>query len=69
MLKELWIDFRVNKHHRYISAHRIAEALGKIKAEAAPFFHAFTGYDTILFFNGMGKKKLGNLLYQRHFKN
>ena len=57
MLKELWTDFRVNKHHRYISAHGIAKALGKIKAEAVPFFHALTGCDIILFFNGMGKRK------------
>ena len=38
MLRELWIDFGVNKHHRYISAHGIAKALGKKKAEALPFF-------------------------------
>ena len=37
MLKELWIDFGVNKHHRYILAHEIAKALGKEKAEALPF--------------------------------
>ena len=38
MLKEVQIDFGVNKHHRYISAHGIAKALGKDKAEALPFF-------------------------------
>ena len=54
------MDFRVNKH-RYISAHGIAKALGNIKAEAEPFFHALIGCHTILFFNGMGKKEsLGN---------
>ena len=57
MLTELLIDFRVNKHHRYISAHGIAKASRKIKAEALPFFHTFIGCDTVLFFNGMGKKK------------
>ena len=50
-LKELWIDFRVNKHHRYISAHGIAKALGKIN----------TGCDTNLYLNRMGKRKLGKL--------
>ena len=47
----------VNKYHRYISAQGIAKALGKKKTEALPFFHAFTGCDTISFFNGIGKKK------------
>ena len=78
MLKELWIDFGVNKHHRYILAHEIAKALGKEKAEALPFSYAFTGCDTVLSFNGIGKKKaletwkaLPSLTktFQVHFKN
>ena len=56
MLRELWIDFGVNKHHQYSSTHEITEALGK-KKEALPFFHAFTGCDTLSFSNGIGKKK------------
>ena len=31
--------------------------MDKKKAEALLFFHAFKGCDTVLFFNGMGKKK------------
>ena len=38
MPKELWVDFRINKDHRYISVHRIAKALCKQKAEALPLF-------------------------------
>ena len=57
MLKELWIDFGLNKHHRYISAHGIVKALGKEKTEALPYFHAFTRCDTVSSFNGMGKDK------------
>ena len=38
MLKELWIDFGVNKYNQYILAHGIAKDLGKKKAEALPFF-------------------------------
>ena len=53
MLKELWIDFGVNNHHQYISAHGIAKALGKEKTETLPFFHAFTGCDTVSSFNGI----------------
>ena len=49
MSKELWIDFEVNKYHRYISADGIAKVLGKKKAEALPFFQAFTGCDIVSF--------------------
>ena len=57
MLKGLCIDFGVNKHHRYISPYGIAKALGKLKAEALPVFHAFTECDTVSSFNGIGRKK------------
>ena len=57
MLKELWVDFGVNKDHRYISANGIAKALGKEKAEALPLFDASRGCDTVSSFNGIGRKK------------
>ena len=56
MLKELWVDFGVNEDHRYISAHGIAKALGKQKADALPLFHASSACDTVSSFNRIGKK-------------
>ena len=62
MLKELWIDFGANKHHRYISALGIAKALSKEKAEAFAFF-VIPSQDVILFCLLMEQEKesLGNL--------
>ena len=59
MFKEPWIDFRVNKHHRYNSSHGTAKALVKEKAKAFPYFHAFTGCDIVSSVNRI--KSLGNL--------
>ena len=54
-LKQLWIQYGVGLKRRYISVHRIVEALGD-KAEALPGFHAFTGCDFTSFFGGKGKR-------------
>ena len=46
-IQELWIAFETWKHIRYIPAHEIASSLGPSKSRALPFFHAYTGCDTV----------------------
>lgn len=53
---EMWVAFGTGKHLRYIPAHEIAASIGEVKAKALPFFHAFTGCDTVSSFAGRGKK-------------
>ena len=55
-LAELWIEFGVGKHYRFIPAHLISDSLGPEKAKALPFFHAITGCDTTSAFAGIGKR-------------
>ena len=55
-LAELWIAFGIGKNFRFFAAHEIAKVLGPDKCIALPMFHAFTGYDTVSFFGGKGKK-------------
>ena len=55
-LAELWIEFGVGKHYRFMPAHLIADSLGPEKAKALPFFHAITGCDTTSAFAGIGKR-------------
>ena len=53
---DLWIEFVSHGNVRYISANAIASALGSLRAIALPFFHAFTGCDTVSSFAFHGKK-------------
>ena len=53
---EVWVAFGVGKQLRFIPAHDIAIALGVEKARGLPFFHSFTGCDTVSSFGGKGKK-------------
>ena len=55
-IEQLWIDFGVGKHRRYISAHQITRNLPKHIVPCLPFFHAFTGCDTVSTFCGIGKR-------------
>jgi hypothetical protein len=63
-IQELWVAFGVGKHFRYIPVHQIATDLGVQSCEALPFFHAFTGCDTVSAFCGRGKKL--DTRYGRH---
>lgn len=54
-LERLWIAFGRGKDFRWIPIYEIATALGP-KAVALPFFHAFTGCDTVSAFHGKGKR-------------
>jgi hypothetical protein len=55
-LLELWIEFGVGKHLKYIPIHEIANSLGPQTSTAFLFFHAFSGCDTTSSFKGKGKK-------------
>ena len=55
-IDELWIAFATGRSFRFLAAHEIAKTLGPNKCRALPFFHAFTGYDTVSCFGGRGKK-------------
>ena len=55
-ISELWIEFGIGKHYRFIPAHLVALSMGPKRASALPFFHALTGCDTTSAFCGIGKK-------------
>jgi len=55
-LEQLWIGFGTGKSFRYLAIHDIRGALGPDRSTALPFFHAFTGCDTVSCFRGHGKK-------------
>jgi hypothetical protein len=55
-ISQLWIAFGTGNFFRYLAAHEMALALGPERSLALPFFHAFTGCDTVSSFNGRGKK-------------
>ncbi|KAJ8405691.1 hypothetical protein AAFF_G00316710 [Aldrovandia affinis] len=55
-IDELWVAFATGKNFRYLAAHEMAVALGPNKCRGLPFFHAFTGCDTVSCFSGRGKK-------------
>jgi len=39
-----------------LPAHEISQSIGQEMSNALPFFHAFTGCDTVSCFTGHGKK-------------
>ncbi|XP_068756859.1 uncharacterized protein [Montipora capricornis] len=51
-----WVTFGMGKKFQLLSVNTICEYLGKEKCRALPFFHAFTGCDTMSAFLGKGKK-------------
>ena len=53
---EVWLSLGTGNRMRYVAAHEIARALGSQMSKALPFFHAFTGCDTVSSFAGKGKK-------------
>ena len=48
-ISELWIEFGIGKHYRFIPAHLVALSMGPERASALPFFHTLTGCDTYNF--------------------
>lgn len=55
-LEQLWIVFGQGVHTSWIPVHDLFEAIGPSKANALPFFHAFTGCDVVSAFRGKDKK-------------
>ncbi len=53
---ELWIEFGVGKHHKYLVVHEIADALGPVRSMALPVFHSLTGCDAVSTFQGKDTK-------------
>ena len=53
---ELWLEFGVGKHLKYIPIHEIVNSLGPQTSTAFLFFHAFSGSDTTSSLKGKGKK-------------
>ena len=53
---ELWIAFGAAKNLRFIAVHELVKILGSDRCKALPFFHAFTGCDTVSSFAGHGKR-------------
>ena len=54
-MDHLWMTFGKGKYLRWIPIHDIVRSLGP-RSKALPFFHAFTGCDTVSAFVGKGKK-------------
>jgi hypothetical protein len=55
-MTELWIAFRTSNNLRCIPIHLLVTSLSPDRCFALPFFHAFTGCDTVSCFTGQGKK-------------
>ena len=55
-LDELWVEFGVGIKKKWLPIHTYAHALGEPICHALPFWHAFTGCDTVSQFAGRGKK-------------
>ena len=59
-LEELWVAFGTGRNLRYLASHELSKALGQDRSLALPFFHAFSGCDTVSSFVGHGKKSAWN---------
>ncbi len=55
-LCQLWVSYGTGKDHRFLSLHDISAAIGTQKSLSLPFFHAYTGCDTVSAFHSIGKK-------------
>ena len=55
-IDELWIEFGADKDRRWLPIHTYARILGEPICHALPFWHAFTGCDTVSQFSGRAKK-------------
>ena len=55
-IDELWVAFATGMSFRFLAAHEIAKTRGPNKCQALPFFHAFTGCDTVSCCGGRCKK-------------
>ncbi|CAG9823856.1 unnamed protein product [Phaedon cochleariae] len=60
-MQDLWFEFGVGKNRRYFSLSVILRGLSVEKCAALPFFHAYTGCDTVSSFHGIGKTRAWNV--------
>ena len=58
-INRLWIEFGIGDKTRFIAIHEIVSSLPQTLCASLPFFHAFTGCDTVSSFFGFGKKRHG----------
>ena len=56
VVDELWVEYGVGKVRKWLTIHAYATELGKPICHALPFWHAFTGCDTVSQFAGYAKK-------------
>ena len=54
-IEELWVEFDVGKHQRWLPIHEYATNLGESICNGLRFWFAFTGCDTVSSFAGRGK--------------
>ena len=54
-IDELWIEFGVGKHRKYLPIHEYANALKEEICRALPFWFTLTGCDSVSMFAGRGK--------------
>ena len=54
-VEEFWVDFGAGKNRRFFPIHNIFYDIGEEKAQALPFFHAFTGCDQVSFLSHVTK--------------
>ena len=59
-LQELWIEFGVGKHLKFLPIHEIANSLGPQACTAYLFFHSFSGCDTTSTLHRKGKKSFSD---------
>ncbi len=55
-IEQMWIDLGVGRSRKNIPVHDICKNLPPAVAESLPFFHAFSGCDTVSTFCGIGKR-------------
>ena len=58
-LTELWIEFGVGKHLKYLPVHNISCNIGTEKSQALLAFHTFLGCDQTSSFATMAKRQHG----------
>ena len=56
-INRLWIEFEIGDKTRVIAIHEIVSSLPQTLCASLPFFHAFTGCDTVSSFFEFSKKK------------
>ena len=59
-IQELWIEYGKGKDKRHLPIHKLSPKMPSPLIESLPFFHSFTGCDTVSAFLGIGKRSAWN---------